>query len=204
MHMLTKLNAPPRRPLPQPQHGSSLAALALIQLARNITNFDIEVDGLQQRVLPQPGLLEALLAAPDNAHVDKDELDADPRLWAVLALLYTLPQSMTTCHLPLSDPYVSTLNALHLVVLDLSKHPGALDDSNVLAIRSLTRLVVLDLGRNIGITGYGLRKLIWSESFGRELRGLFLKGCKSIDEKTIGEATKKWPKLEVIGMYSNL
>ncbi|KAH7106797.1 hypothetical protein BKA62DRAFT_217275 [Auriculariales sp. MPI-PUGE-AT-0066] len=198
---ITKLNASNYKPLPVAEPCWSLAAHAVLQLARHITNCEIDSSDLHRiHVAYDSHLLRWLLPGADS-----DGQTDDPRVWVVLALIYALPEGLATRRTPLSDPFIQTLNSLHLVVLDFTKHPHALDDENVLSLRLLHRLVVLDLRGNTKITSYGVRKLAWSTSFGTQtLRALGLHGCVNIDAQAARDAVAAWKALEVIGECSYL
>ena len=140
----------------------------------------------------------------------------DPRLWAVLAQVYTnLPRVLRTYTLPLTDGHLPILQQIPstpdfalVTVVDL-RECRELTDATLPRLRALQSLAALDVSGNTQLSSWGIntfaKTLTTDETYPvRRLKGpwqlrvLCLRNCRNIDEKVF-EGLCKFPLLSVIG-----
>ena len=136
----------------------------------------------------------------------------DPRLWAVLAQIYsnlppilsTYPISLSDRHLPLLQFIPSTPDFALVTVLDLRKTKNLRDDT-IIALKALHNLCVLDAG-GTEITADGIRRLALTVTINGDgerrgpwtLRVLRLVDCTKVDG-TIFRHLAKFALLTALG-----
>ncbi|KAG8882315.1 hypothetical protein FRB97_008423 [Tulasnella sp. 331] len=150
----------------------------------------------------------------------------DPRLWITIIRSYwpeTLPTSLFTYPLPLSDGYLPYLQYIEptvyftlFLVLDL-KGVKELNDETIVRLKCLHQLAVLDCSET-GVGTAGVRKLADALSVTQKstegddddddderpsgpwrLRVLSLRGCKAVDDKVV-LSLRYFPLLSVVDL----